>query len=313
MAAGEGLIFMYNFENKRIVVIGTVFMDIKGYPEGIFIPNGRNVGRIEYKYGGVGRNVAQDIAGLGINPVFISITDSTGPGASIESDLKRSGVITDYMLKMPDGIGTWMVIMTPEGDVCANLSKRQSLLPISLLLDEKGDEIFAGADAIAIEVDIEEEIVSRVFKLAEKYNIDVYGVISNMTIALGRLEYINKCKCFVCNRIEAGQLFDLNTDEKKPAEMLNILESKLKEFDTECVIVTLDKDGSVYACRDGTVGACSAKKVDILDSTGAGDSFFAGASAGLICNMSIEEACRLGTDMAAVVIQSTENTYKRDL
>ncbi len=303
---------MYKLENKKIIVIGTVFMDIKGYPEGTFIPNGRNAGRIEYKYGGVGRNVAQDMAALGLNPVFISITDSTGPGAAIESDLKASGVITDHMLRIPEGIGTWMAIMTPEGDVCANLSKRQSLIPISRLLDEKGDEIFADADAIAIEIDIEDEIVSRVFKLAEEYNIDIYGVISNMTIALDRLEYINKCKCFVCNRIEAGQLFNVDTESKDPDEMLDILKDKLEDFNMECMIVTLDKDGSVYACRDGTNGTCPAGRVHIIDSTGAGDSYFAGISTGLICNMPIQEACRLGTDMAAVVIQSMENTYKKD-
>ena len=303
---------MYDFESKKIVVIGTVFMDIKGYPEGTFIPNGRNAGRIEYKYGGVGRNVAQDIAGLGLKPVFVSITDSMGHGAAIESDLKESGVITDYMLRIPNGIGTWMVIMTPDGDVCANLSKRQNLIPVSLLLDERGDEIFADADAIAIEIDLEEEIVSRVFRLAEKYQVDVYGVISNMTIALNRIEYINKCKCFVCNRIEAGQLFDTDTEDKSPNEMLDILKDKLNDFRMECMIVTLDKDGSVYACKDETSGMCPSEQIDIVDSTGAGDSFFAGVSAGLICNMPIDEACRLGTEMAAVVIQSTENTYKAD-
>ncbi|MCI5484703.1 MAG: carbohydrate kinase family protein, partial [Clostridiales bacterium] len=30
-----------------IVVIGAVFVDIKGYPESSFIPTGRNVGRVE--------------------------------------------------------------------------------------------------------------------------------------------------------------------------------------------------------------------------------------------------------------------------
>ena len=35
--------------NKNgIVVIGAVFVDIKGFPEDIYIPDGRNAGRIEY-------------------------------------------------------------------------------------------------------------------------------------------------------------------------------------------------------------------------------------------------------------------------
>ena len=45
-----------------IVVIGAVFVDIKGYPGSNFIPTGRNAGRGEQVHGGVGRNVAEDIA-----------------------------------------------------------------------------------------------------------------------------------------------------------------------------------------------------------------------------------------------------------
>ena len=37
-----------------IVVIGAVFVDIKGYPEAGFIPTGRNAGRVEQIHGGVG-------------------------------------------------------------------------------------------------------------------------------------------------------------------------------------------------------------------------------------------------------------------
>ena len=45
-----------------IVVIGAVFVDIKGYPLSTYIPGGRNAGRIEQVHGGVSRNVVEDIA-----------------------------------------------------------------------------------------------------------------------------------------------------------------------------------------------------------------------------------------------------------
>ena len=45
-----------------IVVLGAVFVDIKGFPESQYIPDGRNVGRIEYIQGGVSRNVVSDIS-----------------------------------------------------------------------------------------------------------------------------------------------------------------------------------------------------------------------------------------------------------
>ena len=42
-----------------MVVIGAVFVDIKGYPTSAFIPTGRNAGRVEQIHGGVGRNVGR--------------------------------------------------------------------------------------------------------------------------------------------------------------------------------------------------------------------------------------------------------------
>ena len=51
-----------------IVVIGTSFVDIKGFPEDTYIPTGRNVGRVEYIHGGVARNVVEDIANVELRP-----------------------------------------------------------------------------------------------------------------------------------------------------------------------------------------------------------------------------------------------------
>ena len=43
-----------------IVVIGPVFVDIKGYPFDTYIPAGRNSGRVEIVHGGVSRNIVED-------------------------------------------------------------------------------------------------------------------------------------------------------------------------------------------------------------------------------------------------------------
>ena len=43
-----------------IVVIGDVFIDVKGYSTAPFIPGGRNAGEIQQIHGGVGRNVVED-------------------------------------------------------------------------------------------------------------------------------------------------------------------------------------------------------------------------------------------------------------
>ena len=146
-----------------IVVIGAVFVDIKGYPEANFIPTGRNVGRVEQVHGGVGRNGAVDIANCELRPTFVSLVDESGTGVDVIRKLKSHKVNTDYIRQTRDGMGAWLAVFDNDGDVCASISKRPNLLPITDILDEHGDEIFANADSVIVEFDVDKEIVKRVF------------------------------------------------------------------------------------------------------------------------------------------------------
>ena len=118
-----------------IVVIGVVFVDIKGYPESAFIPGGRNVGRVEQIHGGVGRNVAEDIANCELRPTFISLVDDSGTGSDVIRKLNSHKVNTEYMRRTRDGMGTWLAVFDNDGDVYASISKRPNLLPIADILD----------------------------------------------------------------------------------------------------------------------------------------------------------------------------------
>ena len=152
-----------------IVVIGAVFVDIKGYPEAAYIPGGRNVGRVEQIHGGVGRNVAEDIANVELRPTFVSLVDQSGTGLDVVRKLKSHKVNTDYIMTTRDGMGTWLAVFDSDGDVTASISKRPDLMPIADILDRRGDEIFKDADSVIIEIDMDKEVIKRTFKLAQKY------------------------------------------------------------------------------------------------------------------------------------------------
>lgn len=244
-----------------IVVLGAVFVDIKGYPQDVYIPGGRNAGRIEQVPGGVSRNVVEDIANVELRPTFVSLVDDTGLGEDVVRQLRNHKVNTDYMLRTPDGMGTWLAVFNNDGDVCAAISKRPDLRPLIALLDEKGDEIFRDADSIALELDMDKEIVKRVFAYAQKYHKSVYAVVSNMTIAVERRDFLQQTDCFVCNRQEAGILFVEDFEDKTVEQMQQILLQKVKSANIPRMIVTLGDVGAVYATADGESGFCPAQPV----------------------------------------------------
>lgn len=294
-----------------IVVLGAVFVDIKGYPQDVYIPGGRNAGRIEQVPGGVSRNVVEDIANVELRPTFVSLVDDTGLGEDVVRQLRNHKVNTDYMLRTPDGMGTWLAVFNNDGDVCAAISKRPDLRPLIALLDEKGDEIFRDADNIALELDMDKEIVKRVFAYAQKYHKSVYAVVSNMTIAVERRDFLQQTDCFVCNRQEAGILFIEDFEDKTVEQMQQILLQKVKSANIPRMIVTLGEVGAVYATADGESGFCPAQPVHVRDTTGAGDAFFAGITIGLTYGKGMQDACAIGTRLAAATICTLENVCPR--
>lgn len=296
-----------------IVVLGAVFVDIKGYPSEVYIPGGRNAGRVEQVHGGVSRNIAEDIANVELRPTFISLVDDSGAGADVIKKLKSHKINTDYIRVTPNGMGTWLAVFGNNGDVEAAISKRPDLHPILDTLIEHGDEIFSQADSISLEIDIDKDIVKQVFMLAEKYGKPVYAVVSNMRIAVERRDFLRSTHCFVCNQQEAGILFSDDYSDKAPEEMADILAERIKAARIQRMIVTMGEHGAVYATIDGEKGICPAKKVDVKDTTGAGDAFFAGATIGLTYGKTMQEACEIGTRLAASVICTSENVCPRFL
>ena len=296
-----------------IVVLGAVFVDIKGYPEGIYIPAGRNAGRVEQIYGGVSRNVTEDIANCELRPTFVSLVDDTAVGADVIRKLKNHKVNTQYMRQVPDGMGTWLAVFDQEGDVVASISKRPNLMPILNTLEEKGDEIFSQADSVVIEVDMDKAIVKKTLSLAKKYGKPVYGVVANMSIGLERRDFLKELSAFVCNIQEAGLLFCTDFSENTPQELVEMISQRVIQARIPKLVVTLGSKGAVYADCNGDKGYCPARTVEVKDTTGAGDSFCAGLSVGLTYGKSLKEACEIGTYLAASVIVTTENVCPRFL
>lgn len=294
-----------------IVVIGDVFIDIKGYSTSPYIPYGRNAGTIVQIHGGVGRNVVEDIANVELEPTFISLVDNDAMGEDVIQKLNRHKVNTSYMRKVENGMGTWLAVFDHEGDVVALISKRPDHSPVERILDEQGDEIFKDADSIVIEIDIDKEIVKKTFYYAEKYNKKVYAIVSNMTIAIERRDFLRRTACFVCNQQEAGILFSEDYEQMTAEELAEILPERICSAQIPQMVVTMGGDGAVYADREGNKGIYPALKVDVIDTTGAGDAFFSGVCIGLPYGKTLREACGIGTRLASTVICTSENICPR--
>ena len=296
-----------------IVVIVATFVDIKGFPNDTYIPDGRNAGRVEYVHGGVARNVVEDIANVELRPVYLGLVDDSPLGEDVLQKLRNHKVNCDYVKRVDDGMGTWLAVFDNNGDVAGSISKRPNMMPILEVFEEHGDEIFSQADSIVVQVDLAKEIIKKTIEFAKKYNKKLFALVSNMSIAAERRDFLQDFDCFICNRLEAGILFSDDYSNVPREELKYIIAEKVSRAQIPSMIVTMGGEGAVYATKDGEKGACPARNVQVKDTTGAGDAFCAGASIGLTYGKTFAEAIEIGSHLAASVITSSENVCPRFL
>ena len=296
-----------------IVVVGNVFVDIKGVPDNKYIPAGRNAGSVEIVHGGVGRNVVEDIANVELRPRFVSMVDDTAEGAEVIRKLNNHKVDTRFVAQVPDGMGMWLAVFDTTGDIVSSISKRPRMDALLELLEEKGDEIFRDADSIVVEIDMEKDIIKTVLGYAEKYQKKVFAVVANMSIASLRRDFLQSIDCFVCNLQEAGILFADDFETISPEDLGPELVERLRSARIPSMVVTMGSRGAVYADFEGSYGVCPANSVRVRDTTGAGDAFCAGVAIGLTYGKTMAESCDIGSRLASSVITISENTCPRFL
>ena len=294
----------------NIALFGTVFVDIKGFAvQSIYDPIGRNVGDVKFIHGGVGRNIAENLGVLGVPVIFGSTLDDSAMGNDIIVRLNKHGINTTYLRKVPSaGMGMWLAILNKQGDLVGSISKMPNLDLFTQLIVDCGEQIIANASHVALEIDLDETIAKKVINIAEKLHKPIYGIPGNLEVTRRHKEFLGKLECFICNDIEAAKLMAQPFDVKD----VEGGKCKLTEFaaalNMKMMVITMGERGAIYYERGKAAEYLPVKPVEMLDSTGAGDSFFSGVVASLVNGASLGEAVKYGAKVAAFTIQSAEST-----
>ena len=289
------------------VVIGTTFVDLKGFSTNIYDPQGRNLGDVKIVHGGVGRNVAENFANVGMPVSYVGMLEDSAIGRDVERHLSEIGVDLNHVVRAPEnGIGMWLVIMDENGDLAGSISKMPDIKYLEEYLEEHGEEIISGASDVILKVDLNERIAELVIGLCEKYHKNVYSIVGNLSVVLSRRDLIRKTSCFICNEIEAAKFFGKSELKKYSLQQMNefLKDAAIKEG-ISSMVVTMGPKGAV--CYDGKkCFVCPSYPADVVDTSGAGDAFFSGTVMGLIKGQPLSMAVKYGARLASATISRQE-------
>ena len=293
-----------------MVVVGVVFLDIKGFPFFKYDAVGTNLGNVLMTHGGVARNVAENMANLGAEVEFVTMLDDDSLGREARLRLRGAGVKLTHAVSTPDkGMGMWLAVFNEKGDLAGSVSHMPDASPIERLFDEKGEEIIRSCRGVALEIDLSEKVSERVFELAERFDKPVYAIVANMSVILRRPDFMARTACVILNEIEAGRLFGREIRALSPEEMLEAISEAAPAMGIRSIVVTMGARGAVYLdAENGLRGVCPAVPCRVVDTTGAGDAFFSAVVESLARGMRLDDAVTCGARLASMTVSTSEST-----
>lgn len=293
-----------------MVVVGVVFLDIKGFPFFKYDAVGTNLGNVLMTHGGVARNVAENMANLGAEVEFVTMLDDDSLGREARLRLRGAGVKLTHAVSTPDkGMGMWLAVFNEKGDLAGSVSHMPDALPIERLFDEKGEEIIRSCRGVALEIDLSEKVSERVFELAERFDKPVYAIVANMSVILRRPDFMARTACVILNEIEAGRLFGREIRALSPEETLEAVSEAASAMGIRSIVVTMGARGAVYLdAENGLRGVCPAVPCRVVDTTGAGDAFFSAVVESLARGMRLDDAVTCGARLASMTVSTSEST-----
>lgn len=295
---------------SRLLVVGTIFMDCKAYAGQGYNPQGRNLGTIEFVDGGVGRNVAENVASLGNDVFFVATVDSSAVGKGILSRLKDRKVDTRFVKEVPsNGMGIWSVIMDKNGAQLGAVSQMPDIALLEAHVEANYKEMVASSEVILLEIDLSEKISNIIITEAKANNKPVYILPGNMDVVMKHPKLVSQCDCFICNDIEAGKLFETSFKLMPPEVILKHSKEAAARKGINSMVITLGDKGSIYFdLNKGQEGCQGIIDTSVIDTCGAGDAFFSGFTSSLARGLSMKDSAQFGAKTAGAVIGVKENT-----
>jgi len=277
------------------VVIGGANVDINGHSSAILTTQDSNPGTINQSPGGVGRNIAENLARLGENVHLIASIGLDQRGSWLIEQTRSSGVETLNILRhdtLPTG--TYLAINNDKGQLQAAIADMRI---IDTLNEEKlrsKQALLQSAYSIIVDANLSSDTISWLAQqpLSAQFIADAVS-----TAKAPRLRSIlPKLTILKVNQDEARAILDCNeTDPKKLAKAL------LNEG-VEQVLLSLGSQGVLFSSAEHSQQKACHPSFPVSD-TGAGDALLAGYISACQQNKNIDQSLSFALACAAMTLE----------
>jgi ribokinase len=244
--------------------------------------------------GGKGANQAFAVARSGVRTVMLGAVGDDDFGRARLSDLHAEGIGTDSVATRPDMVSGVALILVDDSGENRILYVPGPTLTISVADAERAvDAVQPALVLLTLEPPL--ETAERLIELAKHRTIPV--VLNAAPEPGAAVALAAQADVLIVNETEASQILGIAQGELDWPEVVR----KLHERGPTTVVATLGEQGALV-WHDGEVEHISAPRVDVVDTTGAGDSFCGAFAARLVRGDDPVSAARYGVAAGSLAV-----------
>ncbi|CDH19226.1 putative sugar kinase with ribokinase-like domain [Xenorhabdus bovienii str. kraussei Quebec] len=294
---GKGYILS---DNRYAVTVGAANMDVTSYAFAELIYEDSNPGKIQSTAGGVGRNIAHNIALLGSESYLISVIGNDFYGKTLFEQTKLAGVYVDYFHKLyGETTSTYNSVIDDSGEMRLAINDMNILEKLTPALLSQSKALIQNAGVLIIDCNLTEESLEWLFSHAG--NIPIFVDTVSTFKATKIRHWLSHIHTLKPNRFEAERLSGIKivtlADAADTATWFH-------QQGVQRLALSMGTAGVYYSEIAGIAGCSPAIPINIVNANGAGDAMMAGLARCWLEGMTLEDSIRFAQGCSALTLSS---------
>lgn len=296
---------------EKIIVIGSSNVDLTARVRTLPRP-GETIGgaRLHQANGGKGANQAVAAARLGADVLFLTCLGNDANGEMLASQFASDGIDTSKIKFSATPTGTALIFVDDNAENCIAVApgSNNDLLPedVDAIKDRMADSAY-----LLVQLEIPMPTVEHSILLADSLGVKV--IVNPAPMNALREDIFSHIWLLTPNETEAEALTGVVIGSEEDARTAA---ARLMEKGVENVIITLGSKGSLV-CTPEASTFVPARKVQALDTTGAGDAYNGALVAALSEGRSLVEAAKIATIASSIAVTrmgaQTSAPYRKEI
>lgn len=171
-------------DRPAVVVIGGANVDMKAQSSTRAVAHTSNPGRTSMTPGGVGRNIAENLARLGDRVHLVSMVGRDSLGAGLLEHTANAGVRVDHVGRTDRATGTYTVVLDASGEMLVGIADMEAIDELGPEHLQSARDVISTAGLLVLDGNLRRDAFEYVLDLSRDVRVIVEPVSAPKAVAL---------------------------------------------------------------------------------------------------------------------------------